>query len=447
MFQYKMSKDIPLTSEIIKKVIEKYRTNEVPRLNKLNKYYNAENEILSKTRIDENAPNNKVVHPYASYITDTLTGYFMGEGATYSSLEDDAVDELKMILTYNDEQDENMELAKDMSIFGLSVELLYLDEDAMIRLKRIDPREVVVIYDDTLNEDILYGFRFYLYEDIIENKTYTMIEVYTSDRIITYKSDENLNSLSFVSEIPHFFGMCPLIVFSNNEEQIGDFEQVIPLIDAYDKMESNSLDDFDYFVDAYMVLTGLNADSDDIKSMKENRIILLDNDSDAKWLIKNSPDEAIENVKNRIDKDIHKFSKTPDMSDEAFGSNASGVSIRYKTLPMENVVGIKERKFKKGLQRRIELIYVILALKGSLYDWRSIDISFTRNLPTNDTEIADMVNKLSNVASTETLLAQLPFVDDVNKEMERIEEEKKKNPFYDVRLGLNGEDEEENGEG
>ena len=51
-----------------------------------------------------------------------------------------------------------------------------------------------------------------------------------------------------------------------------------------------------------------------------------------------------------------------------FGSSlysVNGHSIKYKTMPMENVVSIKERKFKKGLQRRIELIFVMLGLKGS----------------------------------------------------------------------------------
>jgi SPP1 family phage portal protein len=131
------------------------------------------------------------------------------------------------------------------------------------------------------------------------------------------------------------------------------------------------------------------------------------------------------------------------MSDTAFGGNASGVAIKYKTLPMENVVAIKERKFKRGLQRRIELIFNIVALKGTAFDWRAIDIAFTRNLPTNDTEVADMVYKLSGKVSQETLLAQVPFVEDVGAEITRLKDEHETNPFYDVRLGLNGEDEDE----
>ena len=106
----------------------------------------------------------------------------------------------------------------------------------------------------------------------------------------------------------------------------------------------------------------------------------------------------------------------------------------------ENLISVKERKFKKGLQRRLELISFIQGVKLAGFDWRAIDITFTRNLPSNDTEIAEMINKLSNVVSKETLLAQVPFVEDVQAELDRLDKEQEKNPFYDLRLGLMGEE-------
>ena len=249
--------------------------------------------------------------------------------------------------------------------------------------------------------------------------------------------------MTFVEEIPHYFKMVPVSIYKNNEDETGDFEKVISLIDAYDKMESDSLNDFEYFCDAYLALVGFTAEADDVKKMKENRVLLLDKDTDAKWLTKDEHDATIENMKNRIDKDIHKFSKCPNLSDEDFASNASGVAIKYKMVGTENLVSVKERKFKRGLQRRLELISILQDIKLSAFDWRAIDIIFTRNLPTNDTEIAEVVNKLSNIVSNETLLAQLPFIENVQDEMERIDKEKAKNPFYDIRLGYNNEEEED----
>jgi SPP1 family phage portal protein len=149
---------------------------------------------------------------------------------------------------------------------------------------------------------------------------------------------------------PHYFGMVPIAIYKNNEEETGDFENVISLIDAYDKLESDSLNDFEYFVDAYLALYGFTAEEEDIRDMKERRVLLMDEGTSAEWLTKDTSDSHIENIKNRIDADIHKFAKCPNMADQEFASNASGVAIKYKLLGTENKISIKERKFKRGLQ-------------------------------------------------------------------------------------------------
>ena len=451
MLQYKLSKDQELTPELIKKLIEKHRSVQVPRFQLLDNYYHNKNKILSHVNyrttvdgeqvVDNTKPNNKVAHPYANYITDTLTGYFMGEGVTYSSLDDNALEQLLSVLEYNDAADEDTELAKDMSIFGLGIELQYVDSDGMIRFRRIDPREVVLVYDDTLEEDLLYGIRYYPTLDILTDKVTMNIEVYSTSFVRKYTASEELGDMAFVDEQPHYFGMCPISVFYNNEDELGDFESVITLIDAYDSLEADSLNDFEYFVDAYLCLTGLSADAEDIAAMKANRVILLD----AEWRTKSTSDTNVEDMKIRLDADIHKFAKVPDMSDEAFAGNASGVAIKYKTMPMENCVAIKERKFKKALQRRIELIFNILSLKGNAFDWREIEIIFTRNLPTNDSEIAQMVSTLDGIVSDETLLAQIPFVTDVQSEIERLGEQKQANidAFYNQDFTVNNDENSE----
>ena len=57
----------------------------------------------------------------------------------------------------------------------------------------------------------------------------------------------------------------------------------------------------------------------------------------------------------------------------------------------------------------------IQGLLGASFDWRAIDIIFKRNIPTDLSGLADIINKLSNIVSTETLLGQLPFVEDIQK--------------------------------
>ena len=126
------------------------------------------------------------------------------------------------------------------------------------------------------------------------------------------------------------------------------------------------------------------------------------------------------------------------MADKEFASNASGIAIKFKLLGTENKISIKERKFKKGLQQRLELLAQIQGLLTASFDWRAIDINFTRNIPTNDADLAAMVKNLSDIVSEETLLAQLPFVDNVADELQRLDAEREKakerNPFLSSAL-------------
>lgn len=414
--------------------------NDLPRLLELENYYNTKNKIINRTMADPAKPNNKIANPYASYITDTLTGYFVGEPITYNSNDKTLLQDLSMIFEYNDEADENMELAKNASIFGVAYEMLYFsEEDKMIRFKPLSPKEVIPIFDKSVEGNLLAVIRYYDDYNVVEDKTYTIIEVIDSVGVSRYQSTKGSNTLTLLENYPHYFGMVPVAIYKNNEEERGDFEPVISLIDAYDTMESDSVNDFAYFVDCYLALYGFTAEAEDVQKMKENRILLMDEGTSAEWLVKNSNDTTIENMKNRLDADIHKFAKCPNLADKEFASNASGIAIKFKTLGTENLVAIKERKFKRGLQQRLELMSMISSVLREGFDWRAIDIVFTRNLPSNDVDIANMVNSLRDIVSDETLLAQIPFVDDVQAEIERVdkqkEKEKEQSPFFNVGLG------------
>lgn len=388
---------------------------------------------------DATKPNNRIANPYASLITHTLVGYFMGEPVSYISEDDAILQELQMIFEYNDEADENSELAKMASIYGVAYELLYMEQEdegmgrPMLRFHILDTRECIPIYDDTIEHNLIYFIRYYTVKDVGTNKEQLVVELTTDKETVRYEGTI-ANSLNFVESIPHYFGMVPVATYKNNEELIGDFEPVLSLIDAYDVMESDTVNDFAYFVDAYLALYGFTAEPEDIIKMKENRVLLMDEGTNAEWLIKNTDDQNVENMKIRLDKDIHKFSHCPDMSDENFAGNSSGVAIQYKLLGTENLISIKERKFKRGLQQRLELISMIQGLMGSNFDWRSIDIQFRRNIPANLTELAQMISALDGIVSNETLLSQIPFVDDVQAELEKLaeqkEEDKINNPFF-----------------
>jgi SPP1 family phage portal protein len=194
------------------------------------------------------------------------------------------------------------------------------------------------------------------------------------------------------------------------------------LNDAYNELLSGEVDSWDAFADAYLVLKGCEADSEDLRAMKENRVLILDADADAQYLTKSVSDTQVENMLTNINDQIHKVALSPDFNDEKFMAS-SGIAIKYKLMGMENNASAIESNMRKALQKRIELISTILNLKGDDV-WRDVNIVFTRNLPENTVEIANMVNSLRGLVSDYTLLGLLPFIDNVDKEMERVKEQK-----------------------
>lgn len=411
---YRTDKD-ELSIEDIQKFIKKHKAESI-RYIKLQKYYEGKHDILDHTSRD-GQPNNKIVNPYPKYITDMLVGYFVGQPISYTSKEEGGLlDDLQAIFDYSDEQEENLELAKICSIKGKAYELLYRDEDARIRFNEFGPDQMFVIYDMTISPSIKFAIRYY---DVGEgNDKITYAEVYDKEVCTLYKGKDSDLSLEQIT--PHTFKDVPVIEYVNNKEEQGDFEQVITLIDAYNKAQSNTLNDMDQFTDAYLILVNMaGTDSGRIEDLKRDRVMLLDEDGDAKWLIKEINDAWVENYKDRVRRDIHKFSYTPDMQDESFGNNLSGVSIRYKILAMEQIRSNKERKFKKGLQRRIELICNSLSLEKNIDLFTNINIKFANTLPQNIYELSQTIKNLSPYLSSETLLNQLPFVENAKEELEK----------------------------
>lgn len=414
--------EVKLTGSDVAELIKQYQKEGSVgvKYTTLQQYYEGQHSILQRKMSSASSPNNKLVNNFPGYIADVNTGYFMGKPVTYSAEEEKGADQLKKdiqdIFNNNDEQAENAKLAKIASIKGKAYELLWMDEESAPKFAAVDPENMILVYDDKIIPTPLYGIRF----KVVDKKTYA--ELYTRDTITQFEGEGE--ELLQVGDAAHPFLEVPIVEYLNNDEGIGDFENVLQLIDAYDKSQSDSANDFEYFADAYLKIKNMSATTgENVSEMKKNRVILVDEDGDADWLTKNIQDTAMENYKNRLQADIHRFSMTPNLTDEAFAGNLSGIALEFKLWGLEQSAAQKERKFKKGLQRRIKLLCNFLGLHDKNYDWRSIVITFSRNVPQQLSDAVKAVVDLNGIVSRETLLALLPFIEDAKKEMERIDAE------------------------
>ena len=425
-------------------MIDRFRLNVEPKLTKYKNYYDGLQVILNKAYSDPTKPCNKTVINYCKNIVDSYCGYLATPG--YISYRGEDIEEIMDILRYNDHQAQDADFLLDALVYGVAAELMYNDANGHTRFRLINPTQCFGIYDDSLTGDLMYFVRMYKASEWDGTDKY-YVDVYSDYDVKHYTMFSEMGGLQYRGEEKHYFSQCPANIFMLPDEK-SIFDCVIGLQDAANELLSAEIDDYSAFCDAYLVLTNVDAETDDIASMKENRVLVLPDGANAQWLTKSANDAQVENILKRIQESIYRIAACPDFSSESFvGGVSSGIAIQYRLTGMETRAGKVEALMKKALQRRVEIICGIASLKLGEEVFRDIEIDFKRNIPEDLTATINMINSLKGSVSDATLLSQLPFITDVNAELEAIQGQKAANmELYGFPAPSGSEEEEEEAE-
>lgn len=411
-----ISKEQELTTELLQKMINKFVVNVRPKLKRWKDYYDGKHTNTGGSQ-------DFVVTNFCRQIAQTYNGYIVGKPVTYTSNDD--ITDVQEVINYNDDNAENIAWCLNALVHGVGYELQWLDSTSQSRYSQVNPLNAFAVYDNTLDSNLLYFVRWYDADSLDDSDTY-YLEVYSAESKKVYKTRGLVGSLEFVSEELHYFKDVPVSVFWLNDSEESIFDCVMPLNDAYNRLQSSEIADYSAWLDSYLLLSGMDADAADIAEMKANRVLILPEGGTAQWLTKSATDTQITNMLENLKKNIFKISAAPDMGDENFMAQ-SGVAIEYKLVGFENTASGIVANFTKAIQRRIELICNVLNLKASEAVWRDININFVRNLPANVTEKVQLVNALKGTVSDGTLLSMLGIIDDIQSELEAVKKQKEEN--------------------
>lgn len=297
-------------------------------------------------------------------------------------------------------------------------------------LKSLNPKNTFIVYSNSIDEQELFAVYYFL--KYYDNKRIVSYVATVTTEHFLYDMEFNVTDKNIdVSEpVLHNFTGIPIVEYLNNKNGVGDFEQQIPLIDAYNKMTSDRINDKEQFLDSLLAIYGtLLGDSDDevaesSSTMKELGILEMPDGSKAEYLTRTFDEAGMEIIRKALKEDIYTFSHVPCLTDENFVGNSSGVAMEYKLLGLEMITKTKQRYFVKSLKKRYQLVASYYGKLAKNIDVKSIVPVFTRGLPKNLIELANMISILDGIVGKETLLNQLPFVEDVNKEIEAVKQEK-----------------------
>ncbi|MCY7080073.1 phage portal protein [Streptococcus oralis] len=430
-----------LSKELIYKLIRKH-TQERSRLRDLKKYYMGDHDILKHERRNKNAPNFKTVANHAKDIADTSTGYFMGNPIKYNNTAESDLEPLLVAFDGAEIDQVDAQNALNMAIYGRAYEYIYAKEGLTeLDSTSVDPENVFIVYDDSIERKALFAVYYYEIKDDTKDATKYQAEVFTQNlhyHIVLRDSSKGTTQNENVGE--HNLGQIPIIEYRNNHFAIGDYEQQISLIDAYNSLMGNRVNDKEQAVESILVLYGAQL-ADNLEDAREAMSILaeeglLELPADAKAdFLKNALDEnATEILRNALKEDIYTFSHVPNLTDENFAGNSSGVAMEFKLLGLEMITKTKEANYKRCLRQRIAIFAHYLGMQQIALEAHSIVPQFSRGLPKNLLELSQIINNLEGKVSLRQLISLLPFVEDPDAELEELEEEKEKNkdrvPFF-----------------
>jgi SPP1 family phage portal protein len=467
-----------LTPDEILTYMDEYEKSQVGEFAKLWEYFLGDDRaVLSRTPSDPNNPNNKIPIPYGRKIITTFTGYaYRPRYITYKAVtvddapeepkpspkppapgekappeppkpptaEEQYVKQLQATFNANNEHIKTSRAGRNSGIFGVAYELLYIDGvvdeqtlKAEARFFSVDPREMILLYDYSSEPKKVMAIRFYAI-----TKNWFKVEVYYADKIIVYdrKREEQSNkwTLTLVSEAINFFGEVPVIAYYFGDEMIGIIKPILPLIDAYDTLVSDSMNEYDKFAAAYLIMKNFGITDPTKKKepgvvalalqlMKRRRLIEhVPKDAEIEYLTKDIPTAFIEFMSDFIRDQIHVQSHVPDFTGEKM-SGASGIAIQRLLFDFENVVSSAEADFDTGLMERIRLINLFYAKAKRLVGTpEMISISHKRNVPLDIKQFADTALTMKNAGFSRYLVADImpdDIVPDVDEELKRQDED------------------------
>ena len=479
--------------EVVKKLIKRYTPGHsefVVNAMTAERYYRNQTDVLlegpKKSSADEETENplrnadNRIPFNFHGLLVNQKASY----GYTYPPMFDIGSDEankrLNAVLG-----DDFPKTCKDLCIEASNASVGWLhvwksteaDEESQgaWQYAVVPAAEIIPIWSESLKRKLIGVFRTYQEIDTETGDNYVVYEYWNDTECHAYRLPigETIDSLMpyyrFVvdpvnlvngNEYRHEVGEVPFFPFFNNNIDTGDLDNIKPLIDTYCKVFSGFVNDLEDIQEVIFVLTNYGGQDlgEFLTDLKYYKAIKVDSDgtgdrSGVDTLTIQLPVEARKELLTVTRSCIFEQGMGIDPDPQNFG-NSSGVALNFLYSLLELKMGLQETEFRKGFGR---FVRCMCRLNGITIKDDSFIQIWTRNAVRNELEQTQIAQQSAGVISKQTIMANHPWVDDLAKEIQQLDEEEKEaqakwqdyeNAFghdhnHDEDGDVDGEDEEE----
>lgn len=440
-------------------------------------------EILKRNPKREDDPNHRIVINYSKLICNMPASYMLGkpisrdvpETVIKKGVNKELVAEFRELLesVAEDNEDHAVDFlnTKRSLIAGGATVLFYFNDFGEIRYKSYPLNECFPVFNYR-GEMVATIHR---YKDKVGDEEIEYVEVY-DDATVTYLVHENG---SFIYDkrrkenpVYHYLPIVPAAYFQNGEfarPKGGKIPygpsnlspDIISQLEELSRLVSDNSNRLDVFCDPYLLFLGAIPNEEDVKKMRSKRAIGAKSDGessvDVKYLIADMKNDPIEWQARTMIDTIFETSQLPKIYKQEAITDLSGVAIEQLYAPLDLQVNEKEIYLSRYVRRKFLIITMMLNVqkllmskvknptevlremmipgqeRDDLFNHRWIWWEVHRNKPQNLKELVEMLLKQDGELSQFTRLQNNPFVEKVQEEQKRLEQEAAESKTVDLK--------------
>ncbi|RIJ65359.1 phage portal protein [Rummeliibacillus sp. POC4] len=312
----------------------------------------------------------------------------------------------------------NVKILHNLLSYGEAYEYLYI-QDGKIKSRIIDTEEGYPLYDH--NNELMAFVQSYVNDGI------SYYIVYTPDKVYEYSNEGG--ELHLIGEYTNLSGL-PIIYKTDNElshiKGKSELDDWIFILDEIENVLSKFTDTVYKNMNPIPVVSGQELKGNGIATNIVGQGVQLDDGSEFKFASIQLDVEAFNALYDKLIQTLFDISSTPNVAmNKAEIANVSETSIRILYSLANVKAKINENYLRDGLEERLNKYRVLLSYLGKNFtdnEFETLDIQFSYDVPSNDTEVINNLKTLYEMKSMslESVLEKSPYINDSVQELERI---------------------------
>lgn len=421
------------------------------------KYYAGRHDILSRVRtvigekgeLEEvtNLPNNRIVDNQYKKMVDQKNNYLLGQPISVQCENEQYAKLLKQVFNKKFQRLIRA-IGEDSLNCGIAWLFVHYNEHGEITFKRIKPFEIIPGWKDAEHTVLDYAIR--IYEVIVyegkQEKVVQKVEVY-DDKGITFFELSDGGSLKPVEPyVQNYFTITdeegietgynwtkiPLIPFKYNTKEIPLIKMVKTLQDGLNLIESNFQNAMEEDT-RNTILVLMNYDGENLGEFRRNlaqygavKVRTVDGaGGDLKSLQVEVNSDNYKAILEIFKKAIIENAMGYDAKDDRLAGNPNQMNIQSMYSDIDLDANGMETEYQASFEELLWFINCHFANMGmGDFDGEEVDIIFNRDIMISEGEVIDNCQKSVGLLSDETIIANHPWVDDPQAEMERLKKQK-----------------------